>query len=167
MILRTDLTRVGYDRTRERNRADKRWYKAFAIIAPVFALSGKETLQPWMLRWLPHLEMRVFSLPSLGVPTELALHPHWQCIFGKCIQHAALKTNSHLFPQVQNNSLLPCCTVMLFSSVVAEISLKHVGWLLGRDPEAGKGSVVNHIWEQTWLMKSFFHLQKDQTISCR
>lgn len=53
MILRTDLTRVGYEQMRECNRADKQWYKAFAIVAPVFALSGKAILQPWMLRWLP------------------------------------------------------------------------------------------------------------------
>lgn len=91
MILRTDLTRVGYERTRECNRADKQWHKVFAVVAPVFALSGKEILQPWMLRWLPHLEMCVFSLPSLGVSVELAPRPHWPCIFGKCIQRAALE----------------------------------------------------------------------------
>lgn len=76
MILRTDLTRVGYERTRECNRADKQWHKVFAVVAPVFALSDKEILQPWMLRWLPHLEMCVFSLPSLGVSIELAPRPH-------------------------------------------------------------------------------------------
>lgn len=91
MILRTDLTRVGYERTRECNRADKQWHKVFAVVAPVFALSDKEILQPWMLRWLPHLEMCVFSLPSLGVSIELAPRPHWPCIFGKCIQRAALE----------------------------------------------------------------------------
>lgn len=80
MIWRTDLTCVGCKQTRECcSSADKQ-----DICSLLFILFGEVTLQLWMLRWLPHLEMPVFSFSHLPWLLTSAVLAQWGIYAEEC-----------------------------------------------------------------------------------